>query len=112
MAMRAFELSELIERRSQSGDTWLEFLRVPSLSMGIYVLPAGGDDPQTPHGEDEIYFVVSGRAMLHVAGRDRAVQAGSVVFVAKETAHHFHSIDEDLTALVFFAPAETPVASD
>ena len=55
--MRVFELSELIDGRRQSGDSWMEFLRVPALSMGIYVLPAGGEDPQTPHTEDEVYYV-------------------------------------------------------
>ena len=112
MEMQAFELSELIDGRLRSGDSWMEFLRVPALSMGVYVLPAGGDDPQTPHTEDEVYYVVSGRGVLHVAGRDRPVQAGSVVFVAGETEHRFHSIDEELTALVFFAPAETLTDSD
>jgi len=112
MEMQAFELSELIDGRLRSGDSWMEFLRVPALSMGVYVLPAGGDDPQTPHTEDEVYYVVSGRGVLHVAGRDRPVQAGSVVFVAGGTEHRFHSIDEELTALVFFAPAETLTDSD
>jgi len=111
MKTQAFELSKLIEERSQSGDSWLEFLRVPTLSMGLYVLPAGGQDQQTPHLEDEIYYVVSGRAVLRVAGRDQPVQAGSLVFVAGEAEHRFHSIEEDLTALVFFAPAETLDAS-
>ena len=112
MKMQAFELSKLIEEQSQSGDSWLEFLRVPVMSMGVYVLPAGSRDTQTPHLEDEVYYVVGGRAVLDVAGRDQPVQAGSVVFVAGETEHHFHSIDEELTTLVFFAPAETPDVSD
>jgi len=30
-----------------------------------------------------------------------------VVFVAKHAAHRFHSIAEELTLLVFFAPAES-----
>ena len=28
---------------------------------GLYVLPAGGTDPQRPHNEDEMYYVVRGR---------------------------------------------------
>jgi mannose-6-phosphate isomerase-like protein (cupin superfamily) len=112
MEMRVFELSELIDGRRRSGDPSMEFLRVPALSMGVYVLPAGGEDPQAPHTEDEVYYVVSGRGVLHVAGRDQPVQAGSVVFVAGDTDHHFHSIDEELTVLVFFAPAETLTVSD
>ncbi len=112
MNTQTFELPKLIDGRLRSDDSWLEFLRVSSLSMGIYVLPAGGEDPQTPHNEDEVYYVVSGRAVLQVAGRDQPVQAGSIVFVAQKVEHHFHSIDEELTALVFFAPAETDVAPD
>jgi len=50
---------------------------------------------------------VNRRAVLHVAGRNRPVQAGGIVFVPGKTDHHFHSIEEELTALVFFAPAET-----
>jgi quercetin dioxygenase-like cupin family protein len=33
------------------------------------------------------------------------VQAGSIVYVAKNVEHRFHSIDEELTVLVFFASA-------
>lgn len=104
--MQAFELAQLISQREVSGKSYLEFLRVPDLSMGLYVLPAGGVDPQLPHTEDEVYYVVSGRAQIKVAAEDRAVQAGSMVYVAKNVEHRFHSIEEDLTVLVFFAPAE------
>jgi len=104
--MQAFELSHLISEREASGKLYLEFLKVPDLSMGLYVLPAGGKDPQSPHTEGEVYFVVSGRAKILVADEEQDVQAGSVVYVAKNVAHHFHSIEEDLTVLVFFAPAE------
>ena len=104
--MRAFELSQLIQDRGKTEKLYLEFLRVPELSMGIYQLPKGGVDPQSPHTEDEVYYVVSGVAKIKVANEDRAVQAGSVVYVAKKVEHRFHSIEEDLTVLVFFAPAE------
>jgi len=104
--MQAFELAELISQRESSNKLYLEFLKVPDLSMGLYVLPAGGTDPQSPHTEDEVYYVVSGRAKILVADENRDVQAGSIVYVAKNVAHHFHSIEEDLTLLVFFAPAE------
>ena len=32
------------------------------MSAGVYVLPKGGTDPQKPHREDEMYYVVRGRA--------------------------------------------------
>lgn len=104
--MQAFELAQLISQREAGDKLYLEFLKVPDLSMGLYVLPAGGTDPQSPHTEDEVYYVVSGRAQIRVADEDRAVQAGSIVYVAKSVEHRFHSIEEELTVLVFFAPAE------
>lgn len=104
--MQAYELAQLISQRESSSKLYLEFLKVPDLSMGLYVLPAGGTDPQSPHTEDEVYYVVSGRAKLLVADENRDVQTGSIVYVAKNVAHRFHSIEEDLTILVFFAPAE------
>jgi mannose-6-phosphate isomerase-like protein (cupin superfamily) len=104
--MQAFELAQLISQRVSSNKLYLEFLKVPDLSMGLYVLNAGGTDPQSPHSEDEVYYVVSGRAKILVADEERDVQAGSIVYVEKNVAHHFHSIEEELTVLVFFAPAE------
>lgn len=104
--MEAFEIGRLIEQQGQTGKAYLEFLRKPSLSMGVYHLPAGGVDLQSPHTEDEVYYVVSGRAQIKVGDEDRSVGPGSIVFVAANGEHRFHSIEEDLSVLVFFAPAE------
>ena len=106
--MTAFEISDLMQQRADSGELWMEFFRASSksLSMGLYVIPAGGVDPQTPHSEDEIYYVVSGRGKIQVKDEDRDVQAGSIVFVAANDDHRFHSIEQELSVIVFFAPAE------
>ena len=40
--MQAYELSQLISQRDDSNKLYLEFLKVPDLSMGLYVLSAGG----------------------------------------------------------------------
>ena len=104
--MDAFEMTTLLEEHTASGRLYLEFLRVPSMSMGVYRLPAGGVDPQSPHTEDEVYCVISGKAWLQVAEEERAVGPGSIVFVAANVPHRFYLIEEDLTLLVFFAPAE------
>jgi predicted amidohydrolase YtcJ/mannose-6-phosphate isomerase-like protein (cupin superfamily) len=105
--LRAFEIADLIGERDASGEAWIEFLRVPALSMGVYALTTGADDLQTPHTEDEVYYVVSGRGVLRVEDLDRPVQVGSIVYVEANASHRFHSITEDLTTLVFFAPAES-----
>ena len=84
-----------------------EFLRVPSMSAGVYVLPAGATDLQKPHSEDEIYYVIRGRARFKAAEEDHEISGGSVLFVAAEVEHHFYDITEELAVLVFFAPAES-----
>ncbi len=104
--MQVFELKALLSQHQVAGANWSEFLRVPAMSLGVYTLPAGGVDPQSPHSEDEVYLVLSGQAALQVGDEDVPVQPGSLVYVPAQVDHRFHSIAEDLTILVFFAPAE------
>lgn len=102
----AFELDNLLRARTESGRLYHEFIRTHDLSVGLYVLPAGGTDPQSPHTEDEVYYVVSGRAMVTVGDDERPVRAGSVVFVGADVLHRFHDIEEELVLFVAFGPAE------
>jgi mannose-6-phosphate isomerase-like protein (cupin superfamily) len=102
-----FNIGELQKRRAQGGKPYLEFLRVPALSAGIYALPAEGKDSQSPHKEDELYYVVRGRARMRVASEEHEISEGSVIFVAAGVQHYFHEIEEELVVLVFFAPAES-----
>jgi len=53
-------LSAIDQQRAESGKQYREFLRVPAMSAGLYVLPAGGTDSQRPHHEDETYYVIRG----------------------------------------------------
>jgi quercetin dioxygenase-like cupin family protein len=108
--MNAFDMAALLEEHASAGRLYLEFLRMPSLSMGMYRLPVGGVDPQNPHTEDEVYYVVNGKAQIQVGAEVRSVSAGSIVYVAANVPHRFQHIEEDLTVLVFFAPAEYSLA--
>jgi mannose-6-phosphate isomerase-like protein (cupin superfamily) len=100
-------VTDIDVQRARADKAYREFLRVPTMSAGLYVLAAGADDTQRPHREDEMYYVVRGRARFHAGDEDRDVSAGSVLFVAAEVEHHFYDIQEELAALVFFSPAET-----
>ena len=102
--MDAWEITDLLERRAELGERYLEFFGSAELSLGIYRLGAGEIDPQQPHTEDEIYYIVRGRGRISVSGEDRAVCTGSVVFVGAGDVHRFHSIEDDLEMLVVFAP--------
>jgi mannose-6-phosphate isomerase-like protein (cupin superfamily) len=105
--MQAFEITDLQKERAQTGKRYLEFLRVEAMSVGLYHLATSEDDPQQPHQEDEVYCVLSGEGRIRVGDEDEQVGPGSIVYVPARVPHKFHSITEDLSILVFFAPAES-----
>ena len=107
--MKAYftRIDEIDRERAKDGKLYREFLRIPAMSAGLYVLPVGATDPQKPHHEDEMYYVIRGRGRFRAADEDTEVSAGSVLFVASEAEHRFYDIAEELAVLVFFAPAET-----
>ncbi len=100
-------LPSVAQQLAESGKLYREFLRVPSMSAGLYVLPAGSADPQRPHREDEMYYVLRGTARFKAGNEEREISEGSVLFVAAEVEHRFYDITEELAVLVFFAPAES-----
>ena len=104
MLRHFFHIDEL--DRERAAKLYLEFLRVPALSAGVYVLAAGTADPQKPHHEDELYYVVRGRARMQIGSESAEVRPGSVIFVEAQREHRFFDIEEELEVLVFFAPAE------
>ena len=104
--MKAWSLVELRRQRDAAGRPYLEFLAEASMSAGLYVLPAGGVDRQSPHSEDEIYVLLRGRGRFTAGAETREAAAGDVIFVAVGVPHRFHDISEDLEIAVVFAPPE------
>ncbi|MEP4485043.1 MAG: cupin domain-containing protein [Halioglobus sp.] len=96
-------------KKEFKGETveYLEFLRVPTLSCGLYSLAAGSKDMQSPHDEDEVYVVLKGKARMRLGDDERSVGPGSLLYVGAATDHSFFEIEEDMTLLVFFASALT-----
>ena len=104
--MQSFDLKNIQKQAGESEERYLEFLRVPSMSVGLYRLPAGGTDLQSPHKQDEVYYVLAGKAKLQGAAESRDAFPGAVLFVEAGAQHKFVDIEEDLELLVFFTPAE------
>ena len=102
--MQAFDVTTRLGEMQH--EKWREILRAPSLSMGIYHLKAGDTDGQSPHTEDEVYYVISGRASFRAGGKERPVAPGTILFVERLVDHRFFDVREDLTLLVLFAPPE------
>jgi mannose-6-phosphate isomerase-like protein (cupin superfamily) len=99
-------IDRLVRDARSSPNGFSEFLRVPAMSAGVYVLAAGATDVQSPHLQDEVYYVVRGRGKLRRGSEDVSALPGDVLFVKARELHHFHSIEEELVLLVVFAPAE------
>jgi quercetin dioxygenase-like cupin family protein len=108
---KPLDLPRLLAEHRQRAALWLEFCRIPAMSLGIYKLAKGAADPQTPHDEDEVYYVLNGHGRIEIDGDDHAVEPGALIFVERKRVHRFHDIKEDLELLVFFAPAEGSTAA-
>ena len=100
---QVFDLAEVKDKLKGEAVEYLEFLNVPALNCGIYFLAAGSTDMQAPHDEDEVYMVLSGKARMRLGDEERAVGAGSLLYVGATTQHSFFEIEEDMTLLVMFA---------
>jgi mannose-6-phosphate isomerase-like protein (cupin superfamily) len=101
------EIGEVAAERARLGTAYLEFLRIPSMSAGVYVLGAGSRDRQSPHRQDELYYVLRGKARMRAGAQDQAVRPGTLIFIAAGVEHRFYDIEEEISLLVLFAPAET-----
>ncbi|HWM39602.1 MAG TPA: cupin domain-containing protein [Streptomyces sp.] len=104
--MKEFRLDELEAQRAAHDGAYLQFLRERHMSAGLYALDRGTTDPQQPHKQDEVYFVVSGRGAITVGNETTAVARGSIVYVPAGMPHKFHHISEDLRMMVVFSPPE------
>ena len=98
------ELNDAIAGLGRSAHGFREAFRARTLSLTVAVWPAGGEDEQRPHAEDEVYLVLRGRGRVRAGEEDFAVGPGSAVYVAAGVEHRFHSIEEDLETVVFWSP--------
>ena len=97
-----FQLPELMAKLDAQTTRFQELLRTPSLSCSLYHIPAGSKEMQSAHEEDELYFVLEGRARLRVEDEDHRVEKGTMMYVRTACDHAFFDIEEDLTVLAFF----------
>jgi len=104
-----FSIDELNHNHQQLNRPYYEFLRRDTMSVGVYRIPLGGVDRQRPHVEDEVYFVLEGKAEFELEGAIHDVGRGSVLYVPAGADHRFRNATENLRILVFFSPPESDV---
>ncbi|MBM4197009.1 MAG: cupin domain-containing protein [Gammaproteobacteria bacterium] len=104
-ALQVFNVASLRSEVAGPEPRYFEFLGGERLTGGLYRLPAGSHDLQTPHLEDEVYFVLEGSARIRSGDVVRDVKPGMVLFIRANARHAFIEISEDLTLLAVFSAA-------
>lgn len=99
---QVFDLKQLVAKVAGDEPKIHEFLCAPSMSCAVYHLPQGCKDMQSPHVEDEVYLVLSGKGRLRTGDTNHNVEPGKILYVKANTQHSFFDIDEDLTVLALF----------
>jgi mannose-6-phosphate isomerase-like protein (cupin superfamily) len=75
-------------------------------SMKLRYYAPRGADPQTPHDQDELYVIASGRGTFFVGGQRVPFGPGDVLFVGAKIEHRFEGFSDDFaTWVVFYGPA-------
>ncbi|MFN0145328.1 MAG: cupin domain-containing protein [Dehalococcoidia bacterium] len=102
----ATELTKLPGRPSPEWPAGVPF-RAPFAhgSMRLVVFAPRGSDVQTPHGQDEVYIVVSGRGTLVIESEAFPFERGDALFVGAGKEHRFVDFSDDLvTWAIFWGP--------
>jgi len=86
------------------GERFIRAMAHGSMSVELYA-PVG-KDPQTPHAQDELYFVLDGRGEFALAGERHTFAPGDAFFVPAGVEHRFENFTPDFaTWVVFWGPA-------
>jgi mannose-6-phosphate isomerase-like protein (cupin superfamily) len=92
-----------VSEKWPDGERFVTALAHGSMSVELYA-PAGVD-PQSPHAQDELYFIHSGAGELVVDGARDAFAPGDVFFVPAGAPHRFENFSGDFAAwAVFWGP--------
>ena len=89
------------------GTPFMTLLAGGSMSVEMFApgSNADGRDRQTPHSQDELYFVQRGLGDIVIADQRFAAAAGDAFFVAAGVAHRFENFTPDFaTWVVFYGP--------
>lgn len=97
-----FDINEYVNKIAKSDSFYHTFINRNNLASGVLRLEPGEKDTQTPHGNEEIYYIVRGDGFLNMAGKDYPISEAKVYFVGKNIEHKFHGNKKELVVLYFF----------
>ncbi len=100
---QVIDLADARQRFEGKEVEYLELLNAQNMSCGLCSLAAGSKDMQAPHDEDEVYFVLEGKARMKLGTEEKEVKPGMLLYVRAATEHSFFEIEEDMMLLVMFS---------
>jgi mannose-6-phosphate isomerase-like protein (cupin superfamily) len=100
---RRFLIEEAMKQIPDGDSRFAEIFRHGSLRLEIYA--PRSRDPQQPHKQDEIYFVVKGEGIFVNGETRQPFGPGDVMFAAAGEVHRFEDFTDDFyTWVIFYGP--------
>jgi mannose-6-phosphate isomerase-like protein (cupin superfamily) len=85
------------------GERFVQAMAHGTMSVELYAPVAA--DPQTPHAQDELYFIHAGSGTFRLGDRRHAFGPGDCFFVPAGVPHRFQDFSRDFaTWVVFWGP--------
>jgi mannose-6-phosphate isomerase-like protein (cupin superfamily) len=98
-----FDIQQLESNASIAPVSYDEFFAAPSMHCGLYKLAKGATDMQSAHDEDELYYILKGKARIKIGEDEQAVGPGTMLYVRACMDHAFFEIEEDMVLIAIFA---------
>ena len=83
------------------GERYAEPFTYSTMRLGLYA--PRKFDPQGPHDQDELYFVLEGSGTFVHNGKRTTFEPGDAMFVAAGVEHRFEDFSDDFATWVVFA---------
>ena len=100
--IRPAPAAELLKKQG-SEQKFIELFRKGDVSIELYA--PEGLDLQTPHLQDEVYFIISGTGIFNLEGERCPFVPNDLIFVPAGKEHRFENFTEDFqTWVLFFGP--------
>lgn len=102
-----FDTKEYLKNLGKGKSYFHTFINQENLAAGVIRLEPGDEDTQTPHENDEVYYIVKGNGFLQIGDKDYTISTGMSYFVAKNVEHRFHGNSKELVVLYFFGGSDS-----
>jgi quercetin dioxygenase-like cupin family protein len=78
-----------------------------SHAMRLFTVAPGGHTPRHTHPEVyHVNFIVSGKGILHIDGKDYEIEQGSIAYVPGEKEHQYTNTSDEELVLICIVPAK------